>query len=266
VLLGNKGARARSPSRRRVRRRRRAAGVWCSRIFRSVESVWSQAGWYCEDGGRRRVVWSPVLLFAAVGCALIPRWKIWGWGVSVLVLVAGVLGRPSRSRCGAGAHQCLLQVSSSLAGRGGEGRARGGGWCWFQALAAGLRGQEVSDLAVSLEAWRRWAQVRSWRSLGTAPGRCSFSVLRSSPCGLVDIAAQQSLVARSFFFSAVRPCELRCRICDVCGREEEERVQGHKCIFLLVRDPFCKSGAAVPVYVSLYLSTCTCSCMLCVYV
>lgn len=90
VLLGNKGARARSPSRRRVRRRRRAAGVWCSRIFRSVEFVWSQAGWYCEDGGRRRVFWSPVLLFAAVGCALIPRWKIWG---------VGCFGAGARRRC-----------------------------------------------------------------------------------------------------------------------------------------------------------------------
>jgi hypothetical protein len=73
------GAGARSPSRRRLRRSRRAAAGVFARICRSGMFWCSGRGRCCEDGGLRLELLSPVPLFVAARRAPFLRRRVWGW-------------------------------------------------------------------------------------------------------------------------------------------------------------------------------------------
>ena len=70
-------------------------------------------------------------------------------------------------------------------------------WRRCGTAAVGVCGVLAVDLAISGEVGWRWPQIRAGRCSGRVPGRCFFSVCRSSSWELVDVAAHQSLWTRS---------------------------------------------------------------------
>ena len=89
VALWSFCAGVRSPSWRRLRRRRRAAGVGSSRICGSGEVRCSGLGRRGEDGGRRTELLSPVSLFVAARFAPSCLRRVWGWGDLVRAALVG---------------------------------------------------------------------------------------------------------------------------------------------------------------------------------
>ena len=170
---------------------------------------------------------------------------------------------------------CCDAASSSLAGRGGEGRSGGSSWCWGVVAAAERWGLLVWGLAASVGSSAPSGPGLVQEDLGCVPGRWAFVRPRSSSgelCSgeLVDIAALQRLKARSSCCSVVRLWMWRIfprrwhrrEVVVLHGREVEEGSQGSKCDFVALGGPCCKSVAAVATPVSfVYFVACTRICM-----